>query len=106
MEQSVIYQISKNDLSSLAEELIKKHQNKRLDTDLYHHSDRLTQKKACEFLEITQPTIKVWREQLELPHMQIGTKYYYSKKLLIDYCKSRTKPGFLKGKKSKLDEQS
>lgn len=86
-----MYTHSKQDLEKAVEIILSKAQNFQFakSSNEPKKEDLISQKQACEFLNISMPTIILWRKEKELPHYDFNGRYYYSQSELLQYGKSK-----------------
>ena len=85
-KKAVIYQIDQTDLKALFKEFLREAKTIIYDPHLFVGEDRLSQKEAAAFLEITVPTIITWRKTKDFPFLKVGkNRVIFSKKLLLQY---------------------
>lgn len=84
-----LYSHSKQDLEKVVEIILNKVQNFQLLKSLKdpEKEDLISQKQACEFLNISMPTIILWRKEKDLPHYDYNGRFFYSQKELLEYGK-------------------
>ena len=86
-----LYSHSKQDLEKVVEIVLSKVQNFQLlqsSKEQPQKENLLSQKEACDFLDISLPTIISWRKEKNLPHYDFNGWFFYSKKELLDYGKN------------------
>jgi hypothetical protein len=87
-----LYSHSKQDLEKVVEIVLSKVQNFQLlqsSKEQPQKENLLSQKEACDFLDISLPTIISWRKEKNLPHYDFNGRFFYSKKELLDYGKNK-----------------
>ena len=86
-----MYTHSKQDLEKAVEVILNKVQNFQFlkSSKEAEKEDLITQKQACEFLNVSMPTIILWRKEKGLPHYDFNGRYYYSQTELLQYGKSK-----------------
>lgn len=87
----LMYSHSKQDLEKAVEIILNKVQNFQLlkTSKEAEKEDLISQKQACEFLNISMPTIILWRKEKELPHYNFNGRFFYSQSELLQYGKSK-----------------
>ncbi len=85
-----MYTHEKQDLEKIVEIILNKVQNFQLlkSSKEPEKEDLISQKQACEFLNISMPTIILWRKEKELPHYNFNGRFFYSQSELLQYGKS------------------
>ena len=85
-----LYSHNKQDLEKVVEIILNKVQNFQFLKSFKEpkKEDLISQKEACEFLNISMPTIILWRKEKELPHYNFNGRFYYSQSELLQYGKS------------------
>lgn len=88
-----LYSHSKNDLEKAVEIILLKAKEFRLPTESPDEKleDLISQSEAAQFLHVSMPTIIDWRKSKDLPHYNFNGRFFYSKKELLEYGKSRRK---------------
>ena len=89
----VMYSHSNQDLEKAVEIILNKVQNFQFlkSSKESEKEDLISQKKACEFLNISMPTIIMWRKEKELPHYNFNGRFFYSQSELLQYGKSKNR---------------
>jgi excisionase family DNA binding protein len=84
-----LYSHSKQDLEKVVEIILSKVQSFQLQktSKESEKEDLISQKEACEFLNISMPTIILWRKEKELPHYNFNGRFFYSQSELLQYGK-------------------
>lgn len=87
----LMYSHSKQDLEKAVEIILNKVQNFQLlkSSKEPEKEDLISQKQACEFLNVSMPTIILWRKEKGLPHYDFNGRFYYSENELLQYGKSK-----------------
>jgi len=80
---------TKKDLELAVEIVVKRLRQQELfrDTSLNTQDDRLTQKEAAKFLDISVTSIIAWKKKGLVPYFQIGRSIFFSKKELLELAK-------------------
>ncbi|WP_322549711.1 helix-turn-helix domain-containing protein [Flavobacterium psychraquaticum] len=84
-----LYSHSKQDLEQVVEIVLNKVKNFQIgnSSNETKKEDLITQKEASEFLNVSLPTIILWRKEKNLPHYNYNGRFYYSTKELLEYGK-------------------
>jgi hypothetical protein len=84
-----LYSHTKQDLEHAVEVILNKVQSFQLlkSSKESEKEDLISQKEACEFLNISLPTIISWRKDKDLPHYNYNGRFFYSQKELLEYGK-------------------
>ena len=84
-EQLVFFSLSKNELTTLIEQAIEKvfRQNK---IDLKKR-ELFNSKQLCEWLQISNSTLNVWKRENKIPYKRMGKRIFFSKIEVVEALK-------------------